>query len=116
MLDEKHSGLCLEAAQLHKKYADYIVTLVEKSAISGEPIVRHMEYEYPHSGYETVCDQFMLGSEILVAPVVEKGQTVRSVILPAGKWIYCDGNAYEGGQTVEVAAPINVLPYFTKAK
>lgn len=116
MLDEKHSSLCLEAAKLHKKYADYIMTLVEQSAVSGEPILRHMEYEYPHSGYATVCDQFLLGSDILVAPVVEKGQTVRPVILPEGKWIYCDGNEYEGGQTVSVAAPIDVLPYFTKAK
>lgn len=115
MLDEKHSTLCLEAAMLHKKYADYIIKLLGESAVSGEPMLRHMEYEYPHHGYETVCDQFLLGADILVAPAVEKGQTIRSVVLPEGKWTYCDGKEYEGGKTVEVPAPIEVLPYFIKA-
>lgn len=115
-LDEKHSRLCLEAAMLHKKYADYILKLVEESAVSGEPIVRSMEYEYPRSGYETVSDQFLLGSDMLVAPVLEKGQTVRRVILPEGKWIYCDGTEYCGGGTADVPAPIEVLPYFVRAK
>lgn len=115
-IDEKHSALCLEAAMLHKEYADYILKLVEESAFSGEPIVRNMEYEYPHRGYETVLDQFLLGSDMLVAPVIEKGQTVRQVILPEGKWIYRDGTEYCGGRTVEVPAPIEVLPYFVRAK
>ena len=56
----------------------------------------------------------MLGSEILVAPVMKKGDEKRAVVLPAGRWTYCDGREYEGGKTVEVDAPIEVLPYFTK--
>ena len=115
LLDEKHSALCLEAAMLHKKYADCIMKLVKASAVSGEPIVRHMEYEYPHCGYEKICDQFMLGSDILVAPVIKKGQNLRNVVLPEGRWIYCDGKVYEGGKAVTVPAPIEVLPYFVKA-
>lgn len=114
-LDEKHSGLCLDAAMLHKKYAGYIMKLVEEAAVGGEPILRNMEYQYPHKGYETIVDQFMLGSEILVAPVFEKGQTVRRVVLPEGKWIYADGQEYMGGRTVDVPAPIEVLPYFVRA-
>ena len=116
LLDEKHSALCLEAAKLHKKYADYIMTLVKASAVNGEPLVRNMEYEYPNCGYERITDQFLLGSEILVAPVMKKGEVQRAVVLPAGKWTYCDGKEYDGGQTVEVDAPIEVLPYFTKIR
>ncbi len=114
MLDEKHRELCHDAAMLHKRFSDYIIKLVEESSKTGEPILRHMEYEYPHCGYEKIWDQFLLGSDILVAPVMEQGATERSVSLPEGTWIYCDGAEYVGGQTVVVSAPIERLPYFTR--
>lgn len=116
MLDEKHANLCVEAARLHKRFASYIMEHVEQSAVSGEPILRHMEYAYPHCGYEEIQDQFLLGSDLLVAPVITQGQTVRSVVLPAGKWRYLGETEYEGGQTVEVSAPIEILPYFIKVQ
>jgi len=114
MLDEEHSALCHDAAMLHKRYGETIMELVKKSAVSGEPILRHMEYEYPHCGYERIRDQFMLGSDILAAPVMEKGAVKRTVVLPAGEWVYCDGTEYAGAQTVEVDAPLERLPYFTR--
>lgn len=114
ILGENMQKLCLDAAKLHLQYANYITDLVKECAVSGEPIVRHMEYEYPHSGYEKIFDQFMLGSNILVAPVIEKGQTVREVVLPVGKWRYLDRDVTEGGRKVTVPAPIDILPYFVK--
>ena len=116
VLDEKHARLCKEAAMLHKKFVPYILDMVEKSAVSGEPIVRHMEYEFPHMGYGRVLDQFMLGDKILVAPVVIKGQKERVVKLPLGKWKYLGEVEYEGGGDVIVPAPLEVLPYFIKAE
>ena len=76
--------------------------------------MRHMEYEFPHFGYENIKDQFMLGANILVAPVMEKGAEQSSVVLPKGQWIYCDGKEYEGDSTVVVSAPVERLPYFTR--
>ena len=114
VLDKKHAELCLEAAKLHREFAPYITEQVEKSAASGEPIVRHMEYEYPHMGYERVTDQFMLGEDVLVAPVIKKGQTRREVKLPQGKWKYLGKTEYTGGCTVTVDAPLEILPYFIK--
>lgn len=116
MLDKKHAQLCLESAQLHKKFAPYIIEQVKASAVNGEPIVRHMEYEYPNHGYELIDDQFMLGSQMLVAPVIEKGATTKRVVLPEGKWLYLGKDEYEGGKTVTVDAPIEVLPYFVRVK
>ena len=114
VLDKYHADLCLEAAKLHKKFANYITEQVKASAVSGEPIVRHMEYQYPHKGYERVLDQFMLGGDILVAPVIVRGQTERQVILPEGRWKYLGNTEYEGGRTISVHSPLNVLPYFVK--
>ena len=114
MLGKEAQALCLEAAKLHDKFADMIVELVHKTMETGEPIVRMLEYNYPNKGYGRVLDEFMLGEDILVCPVIEKGITVRKAILPEGKWEYCDGRVYEGGKTVEVPAPLHVLPYFKK--
>lgn len=47
----------------------------------GEPIVRHMEYQYPHQGFIDCKDQFMLGDKYLVAPMLTSG-TSRTVMLP----------------------------------
>ncbi len=116
VLDREYAELCLNAARLHKEFAPYIIEQVKASAISGEPIVRHMEYEYPHMGYERVLDQFMLGSDVLVAPVVKKGQTKRTVYLPEGKWKYLGKTEFKGGCTVTVDAFIDTLPYFLKIK
>lgn len=114
LLDGEHSALCLEAAKLHKRYSEHIMELVRHSAKTGEPIVRHMEYEFPHCGYAAVNDQFMLGSDILVAPVMEQGADGRTVVLPEGEWLYCDGTEYTGGKSVSVSAPLDRLPYFVR--
>lgn len=60
--------------------------------------------------------QYMFGSEILVAPVMEKGQEEREVYLPAGaEWKNVwTGECFKGGQTVTAVAPIEQIPLFTK--
>lgn len=60
--------------------------------------------------------EYLLGEDILVAPILEKGSTARDIVLPSGAWI--DGNngtVYNGNQTLKsYPAPIDVLPYFLK--
>ena len=58
----------------------------------------------------------MFGSDLLVAPVMYEGSEEREVYLPAGAdWtLLHDGAVYEGGQTVTVKAPIDVIPVFAK--
>ena len=112
-LDEKHLAICLEMAKLHAKLAPEILQLVRQSETSGEPIVRHLEYNFPNSGFAGCNDCFMLGDHYLVAPVTVKGQVTRTLTLPQGKWKYVDGTVYGGGK-VTVDAPLEVLPYFER--
>lgn len=114
VLSEENSILCLRAARLHTQFSYYILALAENAGRTGEPIARYMEYEFPNEGFEKVTDQFMLGDKILVAPVLEKGQTTKDVKLPKGRWAYLGEKIYEGGTTVTVDAPISVLPYFER--
>lgn len=114
MLGKEAQKYCLDAAKLHARFADYIVENVKASAASGEPILRSLEYQYPHKGYAKITDQFLLGDRVLVAPVITKGQTEREVVLPEGEWLYLEKIPYIGGVTVTVPAPIDTLPYFVK--
>jgi alpha-glucosidase (family GH31 glycosyl hydrolase) len=61
-----------------------------------------------------VDDQFMLGSDLLVAPVLGSGVEARSVYLPHGRrwrnvW---SQQVHDGGEVLDVAAPLHVVPLF----
>ena len=66
-----------------------------------------------NQGFENITDQFMLGENILVAPVVKKEYS-RTVILPEGKWLADDGKIFKGGKTYEIDVPVDRIPYFKK--
>lgn len=99
---------------LHMKYADKIVELAKNAAVTGEPIVRMMEYEFPGEGMERVMDQFMLGDDTLVAPVTERGALTRTVALPRGRWQNSDGTIIDGGACVRMSSPLGSLIILTK--
>ena len=56
--------------------------LVKNAADTGEPIIRHMAYEFPGENLEKVMDQYMFGSDYLVAPILQDAATSRTVNLP----------------------------------
>ena len=64
--------------------------------------MRSLEYNYPDQGYTEISDQFLLGDNLLVAPVIEKGVNSREVIIPEGKWKYIDGQVIEGPTLINV--------------
>lgn len=114
VLDEPHLSWCIEAAKLHGAMGPYIEKLALHAAHTGEPIMRHMAYVFPESGYENVNDQFMLGDDILVAPVLLKGAVARKIVFPPGDWHGDDGSQVVGPCEVEVEAPLSRLPWFYK--
>lgn len=112
ILDKPYLEAVKKAVELRNKYTPLILKLARESANSGEPIVRSMEYVFPHQGFEDIEDQFFLGDEILVAPVLEKDVDIRRVVLPKGTWEDGNGNVYEGDQVVEVSVSLESLPHF----
>jgi alpha-glucosidase (family GH31 glycosyl hydrolase) len=115
VLDEIHLQAVLKAVKLRQDHKGCILGLVRESARTGEPIVRSMEYVYPHQGYERVNDQFMLGDSILVAPVLEKGVRKRDVLLPAGVWEGFNGERYKGPARLSLPVAQDELCYLTKS-
>ena len=116
VLDQRHLKAVLKAIQVREEHKSYILELVKDAALRGEPIVRSMEYVFPHQGYERVNDQFMLGDQILVAPVLEKGAIKRVVILPSGAWEGFNGKQYQGPAAIPVAVPDDELCFFERVK
>lgn len=115
VLDAKHLAAVKTAAAIREHFAPTILELARASAKTGEPIVRPLEYEFPHQGLERVRDEFMLGDSVLVAPMEHNGGE-RQVILPAGKWVDDDGKRWEGGATYTLPVPLDRIPFFTLQK
>ena len=95
----------------------YTRELMRQAHEKGAPVMRTMFYEFPD---DEKCwelkDQYMFGSDILVAPVVYEETYSREVYLPKGAtWtIIHDGKVYDGGQWITVDAPLDVIPVFLR--
>lgn len=114
ILSEENLAICVDMAELHVEMGSFLMELAKESAGSGEPMVRSLDYSYPGKGYENITDQYLLGEDILVAPVVEKGARSRTIIFPEGRWKGDDGSLVEGPAILEVEAPLNKLPWYIK--
>ena len=114
ILDSIHLQAVKEAVALRMKFTPLILELAKHAAATGVPIVRHMDYVFPDQGFAMVNNQFMLGDSILVAPMLEKNQMSRNVLLPKGNWQADDGKKYKGGTTITTNVPLNRLPYFKR--
>lgn len=115
ILDNKHLEICRKFARFHENMGDYLLETARQSARTGEPMVRHMEYEFPGQGFTDCKDQFMIGDTYLVAPMIQKGNS-RSVKLPKGKWRDDRGKMHKGGKTIQIDVPIERLPYFERIR
>lgn len=114
ILDSEPLRRCREAAQLHMTYGETIRQLAQRAAETGEPIVRCLEYTDPHQGWAAVTDEFLLGDDILVAPVLQKGVTARTVAFPTGRWRDASGQVIQGPARREVPVTADTLPIYTR--
>lgn len=114
VLSSENLSVCREMALLHLKMGGEIISLAKECAVSGEPMVRNLEYEYPGKGYEFINDQFMLGKNIMVAPVVVKGARSREIVIPEGSWTGDDGKTVNGPAKITVDVPLSRLPWYRR--
>lgn len=102
--------------ELHYRFLPYIYDLLFESQITGLPVMRPLVLHYENDENTfNLNNEFMVGENMLVAPVVEQGVTKRMVYLPDGSWInYWTGERFVGKKHIIVDAPIDVLPIFIK--
>jgi alpha-glucosidase (family GH31 glycosyl hydrolase) len=115
--DDEAVRLAREASQLHLKFAPVILALARQAPKTGEPILAPLWYHAPTDpATHGITDQYMLGPDVVVAPVLTKGASSRNVYLPAGRWRdLADGAVVEGGRWLRGhPAPLAVLPVFVR--
>ncbi len=114
VLDAVHLSAVKKTVALREQQTALIVQLTKEAALTGEPIIRHLEYVFPHQGYAGIKDQFMLGNTIMVAPMLEKNKFSRDVIIPMGTWQTDDGKIIKGPAKISIQVPLDRLPYFKR--
>jgi alpha-glucosidase len=113
VLDAPHLAAIKQAVALRLRFTPRILELAKASAASGEPILRHLAYVFPDGGYEHVKDQFMMGDDLMVAPMTGKG-TSRTVLIPPGSWKADDGSVIKGPAKKSFDVPLARLLYFER--
>jgi alpha-glucosidase len=113
------TGHVLAALALRYRLLPYLWHLFERAHARGEPILRPTFYSFPDdASCYADSDDFLVGNDLLVAPVVTPGATTRRVYLPQGPqaWVdFATGQRHGAGTTIEVPAPLSCLPLFVRA-
>jgi alpha-D-xyloside xylohydrolase len=100
---------------LREQLRPYLHSTLELTTAQGIPPVRPLWFDHADDPLAvSVADQFMLGSDLLVAPVLAPGVESRSVYLPEGqRW--CNvwtQQIHDGGEVLDVDAPLHIVPLF----
>jgi alpha-glucosidase len=121
---EPYASICRKYIEIRYKLLQCFYDALYECTQSGMPICRAMfltDRSDPNV-YQHLDDQFMVGQNLLVAPVVQKGSTSRDVYLPAGSswYAYTDNQAplqgpSPGGSSISWYAPLDLVPMYVRA-
>ena len=117
--DEATLAHLARMGRVHVALKPYLRSLAAEDAERGIPMMRPMFLEFPEDeAFWTIDDQYMLGPDLLVAPVMVEGAVSRSLRLPAGEWKdFWTGDSVKAGGAVGnlvVDAPLGKPPVFIR--
>lgn len=108
---------CRQAIELKYRLFPYLYTAAREAHDSGMPILRALPLIYPRDKeVANLGDEFLFGNDLLIAPVVNKGETFRRLYLPEGNWIDFNNPkiCYNGEQWIRYETPLDVIPVFVR--
>ena len=100
--DEETTAICRKYLNIRYALVPYLYNLAQKMAEAGEMMVRPLFYNYPKDkkSYD-VDDEYMVGEDVLLAPILSSGTYARAVYLPEGEWVdYFKGSLIQGGRYI----------------
>jgi len=103
--------------EMRYRLLPYLYTVFHEHTKTGAPVMRPLWFEYPSDERTYMADdQYLVGRDLLVAPVVVEATTKRRVYFPRGDaWLdWWTGRRYEGGTDAEIEAPLDRLPLFAR--
>ncbi len=109
--------ICKKYLELRYQLMPYLYAAVKETCETGLPIIRALWLHYPDDAIAVARgDQYLYGRDILVAPVVEKGATSRSVYLPKGAWYdLWTRERLEGGREITRKIDLETIPLYVRA-
>ncbi len=113
--DESYELICA-VISLRERIRPYIDAQMKVAHMDGIPPMRPLFVDFPDDPEAwAVEDEFMLGPDLLVAPITSLGARERDVHLPPGRWTDAwTGDVIEGGRTLSAVAPLERIPVFTR--
>ncbi|MEX2444848.1 MAG: TIM-barrel domain-containing protein [Alkalispirochaeta sp.] len=104
-------------AHLRMRLIPYLRECAEQSSRTGAPLMRPLWYQYPNDSVVwSIEDQYLLGPDLLVAPVMSAGTGVRTVYLPSGEWMdIWTGEKLTPEKSVEVRCPVGLIPVYLRS-
>jgi len=109
--------ICKKYLELRYQMMPYLYSAVKETCDTGVPVIRALWLHYPDDRTAVARgDEYLYGRDMLVAPVVEKGATSRSLYLPRGAWYdFWTREKIEGGREVTRKVDLETTPVYVRA-
>ncbi len=109
--------ICRKYLELRYRMMPYLYSAVKETCETGMPVIRALWLHYPDDAVAVARgDEYLYGRHVLVAPVVERGATSRSVWLPRGTWYdFWTEERVEGGREITRRVDLSTIPLYVRA-
>ena len=113
----KYEDILKKYIQLRYQWLPHLYSLFSEANKTGIPVMRPLFMEFPNDENTfNLSDQFMIGDNVIIAPIMQPNTNHRAVYLPDGSWYdYWTDNLYQGGKHILIRADLDTLPIFIKA-
>lgn len=108
--------ICRKYMQIRERIRPYLMEQMERAHKYGTPVMRPLFYDHPEDGTAwTIEDEYLLGPDIVVAPVVYEGARERKLYLPEGSWTDIHtGAVWEGKSWITCQAELDRIPVYAR--
>jgi oligosaccharide 4-alpha-D-glucosyltransferase len=116
LYSDKAQDILRRFIKLRYQMLPYNYTLAWLNTTTGSPLTRPLFFEEPQNEeISNIDDTYLWGADILVAPILEKGQTTRKLYMPEGTWydLFTD-KKYNGGRWIEKPVTLETIPVFAR--
>ena len=109
--------VCRKYLELRYRLMPYLYSAVKETCETGLPVMRALWLHYADDPAAVARgDEYLYGRDILVAPVVEKGATSRTLYLPRGAWYdFWTNERHDGGREITRAVDLSTMPLYVRA-
>jgi alpha-glucosidase len=112
----RYEAINKRSIELRYELLPYIYNTMEQASQNGVPALRPLFLDFPDDeNVAAIDDEFLFGTDLLVAPILHEGATEREIYLPKGEWFdYWTGKEFSGDQAIHVPVTLDSIPLFVR--